>query len=232
MNGDADAARAWAFAVNAALGAHHTAVRGVFCPPFPYIAAAKAALPLNAQLELGAQNCHAAAKGAHTGEVSAAMLRDSGCDYVIVGHSERRAAGEMDADVVAKAETAMATGLTPIICIGESRADYDAKRTLAALDMQLASLRTLSSANYLIAYEPVWAIGASRTPEMLEIERAHRHIKTVLGSATSVLYGGSVNADNAGEILGLPDVAGALIGGASLNIESMLALIQCAAKKG
>lgn len=232
MNGDADAVRGWAFSVNAALGAHHTTVRGVFCPPLPYIPLAKSMLPLNAQLQLGAQNCHHADKGAYTGEVSAPMLKESGCGFVIVGHSERRAMGETDADVTAKAEAAMAAGLTPIICIGESLEQYNAKQTLQALDGQLASIKQLKGEGYLIAYEPIWAIGSSKTPELLEIERVHRHIKTVLGSGVSVLYGGSVNTKNAGEILALPDVAGALIGGASLTIENMLALIQCAAKKG
>ena len=225
MNGDAASVRAWAYAVNAALAGLDTPVRGVFCPPTAYLAAAAAALPLNAQLQLGAQNCHSEKSGAFTGETSAYMLKDMECGYVIVGHSERRAAGETDEQVLAKAKAAITAGLIPIICVGESRAQYEQKQTNQALDGQLALLKQLPAASYLIAYEPIWAIGSSKTPEMLEIAAAHSHIKTVLGSATSVLYGGSVNAGNAGEILRLPEVAGALIGGASLSIKTMCAMI-------
>ena len=225
MNGDARRVRAWAFAVNAALAKHNASVNMVFCPPAVYMADAVAALPPNAQLAFGAQNCHAATKGPHTGEISAAMLLDAGADYVIVGHSERRAAGEVDADVLAKATAALTAGLMPIICVGESFAAYEKKQTNTVLDSQLLLLRDLPRGGYLVAYEPIWAIGSSRTPSMAEINTAHTHIKSVLGSETAVLYGGSVNAANAGEILAQSQVAGALIGGASLEIESMCAII-------
>lgn len=232
MNGDAPRVRSWAFAVNAALGAHSAHVKVVFCPPAVYITDAMAALPPNAQLALGAQNCHAASKGAHTGELSASMLLDAGCDYVILGHSERRAAGETDDQVHAKALTAMAAGLMPVICVGESLAEYEQKRTNAVLNAQLSLLKDLPRGGYLIAYEPIWAIGSGRTPSMTEINAAHSHIKSVLGSETAVLYGGSVNAANAGEILAQSQVAGALIGGASLEIESMCAMITSASTRG
>ena len=229
MNGDSAQVRAWAFRVNGMLAAHASAVRAVFCPPTPYITAAKLALPGNAALKLGAQNCYKGIKGAFTGEVSAAMLKDLGCRFVIVGHSERRAMGETDGEVAAKALSASQAGLVPIICVGESREECDKGLTEQVLDKQLAGLKTLAVGSYLIAYEPVWAIGSNVTPKPIEIDAAHSHIKSVLGSSVAVLYGGSVNAGNAGEILGLASVAGALIGGASLEIESMCALVGAAA---
>ncbi|MDX2094601.1 MAG: triose-phosphate isomerase [Alphaproteobacteria bacterium] len=225
MNGDAAAVRAWAFAVNQALAAQAAPLRAVFCPPAIYLGDAGAALPANARLMLGGQDCHREEKGAFTGETSAAMLADKGCRFVIVGHSECRRSGDCDATVRAKAQAALAAGLTPIICLGEAQADYDNAGTQAALDRQLAGLGALPAGGYLIAYEPLWAIGANRTPAPTEIQAAHRHIKSVLGSSATVLYGGSVHAGNAREILALPEVAGALIGGASLEIASMCALI-------
>ena len=229
MNGNAARVRDWAFKVNAALGAHNHAVSCVFCPPAPYLAAAKAALPVNHAVKLGGQYCHSAASGAYTGDISAPMLADMGCAYVIVGHSERRAAGETDAEVLAQAHAALAAGLTPVICVGEPRAAYEAKQTAAVLTQQLTPLLQLPVGAAIIAYEPVWAIGSQHTPELLEIEAAHTHIKSVLGSSVTVLYGGSVNAGNIGKIVALPVVSGALIGGASLESESMCALIQAAA---
>ncbi len=156
------------------------------------------------------------------------MLQDAGCTYVIVGHSERRAAGETCAQVLAKAEAAIAAGLTAVICIGESQAEYDAKRTNEVLSKQLAPLAKLASGSYLIAYEPIWAIGSGKTPSLAEIEAVHSHIKTVLGSAVAVLYGGSVNAGNAREILKLPEVSGTLIGSASLSVSTMQEIINAA----
>ena len=229
MNGDRARVQTWAYGVNAALSAQASMVRAVFCPPTAYLATAKLALPGNAELKLGAQNCYVGKQGAYTGEVSAPMLKDIGCNYVIIGHSERRAMGETDVDVAAKASAVVEAGLMPIICVGESREDCDHGRTKQALDTQLAGLKTLTSGTYIIAYEPIWAIGAGTTPKAAEIETTHSHIKSVLGSDTRVLYGGSVNVGNAGEILGLASVAGALIGGASLEIESMGALITAAA---
>lgn len=229
MNGDAARVRGYAFAINEALADLPASVACVFCPPMPYLPHARYSLPGNARLGLGAQNCHEAEKGAFTGEVSAAMLADSGAKFVILGHSECRAAGETDTQVLAKAQAALAAGLTPIICVGESRADYEAKRTNAVLDGQLTPLKALAQSSYLIAYEPIWAIGSSVTPQMAEISAAHSHIKTMLGSSASVLYGGSVNAGNIAQILALPEVAGALVGGASLEIESMVGMLKHAA---
>ena len=228
MNGAAEHAREYAYAVNAALSALPAQVVGVFCPPIPYIAAALEALPYNARLHLGAQNCHAAVKGAHTGEVSAGMLKDVGCRYVIIGHSERRAEGETDEQVLAKAEAALAQGLTPIICIGESLAAYEKGETKTVLDIQLKPLARLPLRDILIAYEPIWAIGTGKTPSLQEISATHSHIKSVLGSEAAVLYGGSVNTGNARDILRLPEVSGALIGGASLQSASMNEILSAA----
>lgn len=227
MNGNAARARDWAFAVNTAL-AMDSPVSCVFCPPATYLAAARAALPHNARLQLGAQNCHSEKSGAYTGEISADMLAEAGCGHVIIGHCERRTIGETDADVLARAYSALAAGLMPIICIGESRAAYDAKQTSAALDVQIKDLKKLPVDKILIAYEPVWAIGSGQTPQTTEIQAAHHHIKSVLGSASCVLYGGSVNAANIGQILGISGVSGVLIGSASLEIESMCAMIAAA----
>jgi triosephosphate isomerase len=224
MNGSAARVQAWATAIerdSAKLPKH---ISCVLCPPFPYLSMATA----SGHLQWGAQNAHAASSGAYTGEVAAAMLAEIGCRYVIVGHSERRAAGESDADALAKAKAVVAAGMLPVICVGESRAAYEENRTAQVLDGQLLQLSALAQGSYLIAYEPIWAIGSQQTPQMVEIQAAHRHIKSVLGSATPVLYGGSVNASNLQQILGLPEVSGGLIGGASLEIESMRAMITIA----
>jgi triosephosphate isomerase len=228
MHGSTLRVQAFVYEVNAALASAPSALQCVFCPPSAYLAVAAQALPQNARLALGAQNCHAAKEGPHTGCVSAPMLADAGCRYVIIGHSECRAAGETDVQVQAKATAAMEAGLMPIICIGESLEAYTAKKTAQMLDAQLAPLAKLAVGHYLIAYEPIWAIGSGKTPTTAEITAAHVHIKSALGSETHVLYGGSVNAGNIGEILSLPEVSGALIGGASLEIETMRAMIAAA----
>jgi len=228
MHGSRPEVEAYARGVEAALAAAPANVAAIFCPPAPYIVVAAAALPASPRLALGGQNCHAQPKGAFTGEVSAAMLADLGARYVILGHSERRATGETCPTVAAKAQAALDAGLTPILCIGESQEDYDAGQTLAVLAAQLAALKHLAHDRVLIAYEPIWAIGSGRTPSTAEISAAHVHIKSVLGSQTSVLYGGSVNAANAREILDLPGVAGALVGSASLTVSGMQALIDAA----
>ncbi len=228
MHGRAAEVRQYAHAVNAALWDAPPALSAVFCPPALYVAEARSALPHNARLGLGAQYCHAEAKGAFTGEISAAMLADCGARYVILGHSERRAMGEGDAAIRAQAEAALAAGLSPVLCVGESRAAYEAGETLAVLAKQVNYFQGLTLDRCRIAYEPIWAIGSSQTPKMTEITAAHQAIKSVLGSGVSVLYGGSVNPGNAEEILRLNDVGGALIGGASLTVESMCALLELA----
>ncbi|WP_421998657.1 triose-phosphate isomerase [Reyranella sp.] len=206
------------------------------CPPSTLVLAVAAAVR-GSGLLVGGQNCHAKASGAHTGDVSAEMLRDAGASHVIVGHSERRAdCGETDAIVRAKAEAAWRAGLTPIVCIGETLDEREAGRTLAVLEGQLTgSVPGGATADRLVvAYEPVWAIGTGKTPTTPEVAVAHAHIRKVLGGimegATSVrlLYGGSMKGSNAAELLAAGDVDGGLVGGASLKADEFLAIAKAA----
>jgi triosephosphate isomerase len=186
-------------------------------------------------IALGAQDCHAEMKGAHTGDVSAAMLKDAGCIYVIVGHSERRADhGETDAIVQAKAKAAHAAGLVPILCVGETLAERDAGETLAVIDRQIGGSvpEGLKAAQIVIAYEPVWAIGTGRTPTTPQIAEVHARIRQLVkerikdGAEVPILYGGSVKPANALELLGVANVDGALVGGASLDAGGFWAIAQ------
>lgn len=189
------------------------------------------------RIGLGGQDCHVNASGAHTGDISADMLKDAGCRYVIVGHSERRADhGETDALIARKAAAAHAAGLIVIVCIGETGRERNRGRTLAVLSRQLArSLPDGAGAkNTVIAYEPVWAIGTGRTPTIDDIAKAHAHIRRRLqrrfadGVDFRVLYGGSVKPANAGPILAVADVDGALVGGASLKAADFWAIVTAA----
>jgi triosephosphate isomerase len=182
---------------------------------------------------LGGQDCASEPKGARTGDVSAPMLQDAGCRLVIVGHSERRHGhGESDEEVRAKAAAAAAAGLVAILCIGETEDEWAAGRTLEVLDRQLeGSLPERATPESLIlAYEPVWAIGTGRTPSALDIARTHGHLRARLeqlapgGERLRILYGGSVKAANAGEILAIDHVDGALVGGASLDAAEFWAI--------
>jgi len=222
MNGDA-AALAQIEAMADALPAAPPEV--VICPPAPFLMQAAQMVP---DIAIGAQDCHAETSGAHTGDLSAGMIAGTGARFVIIGHSERRAAyGESDADVRAKAEAAWAAGLTAIICIGESGADRDAGRTLAVITEQLdGSLPDAATAgNTVIAYEPIWAIGTGQVPDLPQINEVHDLLRDRLiarlgqdeGAEISLLYGGSVKADNAATIFGAANVNGALVGGASLK---------------
>ncbi len=183
---------------------------------------------------VGGQDCHAAPKGAHTGDVSAAMLADAGATHVIVGHSERRQDhAETDAAVRAKAEAALAAGLSAIVCVGETLAQRDAGETLAVVREQLASLPDAATPdNTALAYEPVWAIGTGRTPTTEQVAEVHAALHAALAERGTfrILYGGSVKPDNAAELLAVPHVGGALVGGASLKAEDFLA-IAAAAKR-
>jgi triosephosphate isomerase (TIM) len=199
------------------------------CPPATLLTVISQLL-WHGSMMLGGQDCSSEPSGAHTGDLSAAMLEDAGCRMVIVGHSERRHGhGESDALVRAKAEAALAAGLMPILCIGETEAQWTAGETLGLLDRQLAgSLPQGAGADELIvAYEPVWAIGTGRTPSLEEIARTHAHLRSRVGEI-ALLYGGSVKARNAGEILTLPNVDGALVGGASLDAEEFFAIYTAA----
>jgi triosephosphate isomerase (TIM) len=204
----------------------------LICPPATLLAEF-AALLMGSGIALGGQDCHAEAKGAHTGDISAAMLKDAGCSYVIVGHSERRADhGESDAMVRAKAQAARAAGLTPIICVGETASERDAGGALTVVAKQLAGSIPDGAAAPVVAYEPIWAIGTGRMPKAAEIAEVHGLIRAELGKrfrdggTARVLYGGSVNAKNAGEILPIANVDGALVGGASLDADSFWAIAE------
>jgi len=208
------------------------------CPPFVYLAAARQQL-IGSVIALGAQNLCAEAKGAFTGEISAAMLRDCGCRYVIVGHSERRQLfHENDALVAAKTAAALQANLTPIVCVGETLQQRETGATLGVIEAQLTAVfARLDSADIqriVIAYEPVWAIGSGKTATPAQAQEVHafirRQLTIVLPDAATVpiLYGGSVKADNATTLFAQPDIDGGLIGGASLNAEEFAAICKAA----
>jgi triosephosphate isomerase len=202
------------------------------CPPATALMAVAEAIAGSA-IQLGGQDCHAADKGAHTGDIAAPMLRDAGCRYVILGHSERRAAhGESDALICDKVLAARRAGLAVILCIGETLADRDCGRTLDVVSRQLAGSLPdgLGAAEFAIAYEPVWAIGTGRTPTVPQVEEVHTHLRRALAakvdqsSDVRILYGGSVNPKNAAALMGATNVDGALVGGASLVAEDFWAI--------
>jgi len=232
MNGLTADGLALAQAVAQEAKASMSACEWLVCPPATLVGAVARTLTGSA-VAVGGQDCHAKASGAHTGDIAAAMLRDAGATYVIVGHSERRTDhGESDAAVLAKAEAAQAAGLAAIVCIGETEAQYVAGLTLDVLARQIAGSvpQGAKAAITVVAYEPVWAIGTGRTPTNDEIAAAHAHIRAELAQRTGeaagirLLYGGSVKPSNAAEILRLADVDGALVGGASLNAADFAAI--------
>ena len=201
-------------------------VEMLICPPATLLTR-MADLVGDHPLHLGGQDCHAAPDGANTGDISAAMLVDAGARYVILGHSERRTDhGETDANVRAKAEAARTEGLVSVICVGETLAEREAGETLAIVGRQLAGSLPAEpiAADVVIAYEPVWAIGTGKVPTTDQIGEVHGFLRTELkrrmgveGDGVRILYGGSVKAANAAEIFAIPDVDGALVGGASLT---------------
>ncbi len=198
------------------------------CPPATLLVPVGKAIA-GSGVALGGQNCHAAERGAYTGDVSAEMLKDAGCSYVIVGHSERRQnCGESDADARAKVSAAWRAGLVAILCIGETRAEREAGRAVAVVSGQLAgSMPEGATADRLVvAYEPVWAIGTGLTPTLDDIAEIHRATRAGIPDGTRTLYGGSVNPANAADILALADVDGALVGGASLKAQDFWAIAQ------
>ncbi len=204
------------------------------CPPFPLLGAFAAALA-GGRVGLGAQDCHARPAGAHTGDVAAGLIAELGAKYVILGHSERRQDhGETNADVAAKVAAALAAGLTPIVCVGETAAERDAGEAEDVVRSQLMHSLPEGFAG-VVAYEPIWAIGTGRTPTSAEITAMHAAIRAALvgqfpagGAATPILYGGSVKPGNAAEILALPEVGGALVGGASLVADDFLGIAAAA----
>jgi len=205
----------------------------LICPPASLIYAL-AAVAIGSKIRIGGQDCHAKASGAHTGDISAEMLADAGATFVIVGHSERRADhGETDAVIRDKALAGWRAGLTAIVCIGETQAERDAGKTLDVCGAQLeGSLPDgCTAGNLVVAYEPVWAIGTGLTPTTQDVEQVHKFIRDQLnqrfkseGPSIRILYGGSVKPSNAGELMAVPNVNGALVGGASLKAADFLAI--------
>ena len=221
-------------ALRAALLTEPARAEVLVCPPFTLIAQAN--FLVKDAFALGGQDCHAAPNGAHTGDIAAEMLKDAGASYVIVGHSERRQNhGERNADVALKARAAWRAGLGAIICVGETE-----KRRAAGSAHEICSGQidesvpgAATAANTVIAYEPVWAIGTGRTPTPAEITQMHAHIRKCLvrrlgegAKGMRILYGGSVKPDNAAEILGLAEVNGARVGGASIKSDDFLHIIR------
>ncbi len=218
----------------ALIGARPYGVDVAVCVPFVFMTET-AAMLAGSDIRWGAQDVSAQPHGgAYTGEVSAAMLCECGCRYAIVGHSERRAYhGESDALVAQKAQAALASGVTPIVCVGETLDERDAGRTEAVVKRQLSAvIHQLAhcAAEMVVAYEPVWAIGTGRTatPEQAQavhaVLRAQLHAATGRGDAMRILYGGSVKADNAAQLFAQPDIDGGLIGGASLKAADFIAI--------
>lgn len=214
------------------------AVEVAVCPPFTALYELGQRLK-NSIIALGAQNMHEAPQGAFTGEVSAAMLKEAGCTYVILGHSERRQLeGETDERVNAKVKAAVAAGLRPVLCVGESREERQAGETEAVVTRQvragLADLESRAAASVVIAYEPVWAIGSGQTPTPADANAVAAVIRSTVadmfGAETAesvrVLYGGSVNADNIASFVREPDIDGALVGGASLAADSFARIVR------
>jgi triosephosphate isomerase len=211
----------------------------LICPPATLVA--RAAAQAAGRIAIGGQDCHAEPSGAFTGDISAEMLKDAGARYVIVGHSERRHYyQETDRDVAAKARAAWRAGLSAIICVGETEAERDAGRALDIVANQVRGSVPdgADGARTAVAYEPVWAIGTGRMPTNWEITQMHAHIRAELadllgapGREIRILYGGSVKPSNAGEILALSDVDGALVGGASLKSKDFLEIFRAAPGK-
>ena len=205
--------------------------------PAPYLAQVQA-LVQGSALALAAQDVSQHAAGAYTGEVSAAMLREFGVRYVLVGHSERRQFhGETDADVAAKAQRALANGITPIVCVGETLAEREAGQTEAVVKRQLAAVVHLNGhciSEVVVAYEPVWAIGTGKTASPEQAQQVHAVLRAQLAAASDkapsirLLYGGSMNAANAAQLLAQPDIDGGLVGGASLKAADFQAILAAA----
>jgi triosephosphate isomerase len=213
------------------------------CVPYPYLAQVESVLA-GSPIAWGAQNLSEHAQGAYTGEVSGAMLREFGCHYVLVGHSERRALyAETDKQVAAKFQAAQAAGLIPVLCLGESLQEREGGVTEIVVGRQLAAVLDTSGvgalANAVVAYEPVWAIGTGRTATPEQAQAVHAFIRGVVGrrdaklaAGLRVLYGGSVKAGNAKDLFAMPDIDGGLIGGAALVVEDFVAICHAAEAAG
>ena len=241
MNGSLAANEALLTALAQGLSVVKPACEVAICVPAPYLAqvqALRAARPGLSAIDLGAQDLSAQASGAYTGEVSAAMLQDFACRYVIVGHSERRQYHhESDLTVADKAKAALSCGITPIVCVGETLAEREAGHTEDVVKRQLAAVIHTNGhciSEIVVAYEPVWAIGTGKTASPEEAQAVHAVLRTQLKAASDqsarvkILYGGSMNAANAATLLMQPDIDGGLIGGASLKAVDFLIIIAAA----
>lgn len=236
MNGSLAGNAALLTALKAAQESRNEAVQMVVCAPFPYLAQLQNTLQGSA-IAWGAQNVSEKTAGAFTGEVSGEMLREFGCDYVIIGHSERRTLyGETNAQVAAKFVRAQQAGLVPILCVGETLAEREAEQTKQVIADQLDAVLSVAGiaafARAVIAYEPVWAIGTGKTATPAQAQEVHGFIRARLASADATVaagvriqYGGSMKPGNAGELLSMPDIDGGLIGGAALVAEDFLAIV-------
>jgi len=223
MNGDIDEARTLIADIVNGLYAREELLdtcKFLVCPPLLHIASVRHALVGYPKISIGGQDCSESENGAHTGDVSASMLLDAGCTYVIVGHSERRTDHkESDSQVKAKAQQALANDVKPIICVGETLEQREAGDALSVVEAQLkGSLPDEGQwGEIIIAYEPVWAIGTGKVASLDDIAEMHAHIRAIVGARVRILYGGSMKPDNAKEILAVANVDGGLIGGASLK---------------
>ncbi len=232
MNGTQEFSRDLAADLAEKWHAHPPSHQIVVCPPFPYLSITLNRL-FGTAIACGGQDCARHEKGAYTGEVSAFMLKDIGCSYVIIGHSERRQHYQETSELIQqKAEIALKVGLRPIICIGETLADREGQKTLEVLEDQLKKSVPENDQEFVIAYEPVWAIGTGKTPTITEILEVHAFIRAWLeknrkkSSSVPILYGGSVNEQNAKDLLSLQNVDGVLVGGASLKAETFWQIVQ------
>jgi triosephosphate isomerase len=235
MNGLAEDARALAEALKAQAEGAQLSCDLLVCPPFPYLGLVAQALA-GSRIAVGGQDCHSAAAGAHTGDTAAPMLRDIGCSYVILGHSERRSDHrETDAQVRAKAEAALSAGLVPIVCVGETEKERGADQTMAVIARQVKGSVPvgMEAGRLVVAYEPVWAIGTGRTATPADVAKVHAEIRRLLvglvgegAEKVRILYGGSVKPDNARELLSQANVDGALVGGASLDAAAFWAIAE------
>jgi triosephosphate isomerase len=211
-------------------------MRTGLCVPYPYLFQVSQLL-VNSPIACGAQDISDHSNGAYTGDVSAKMLQEFGCQYVIVGHSERRQFHQEDDGLVArKAKACLQANITPIICVGETEAEHDDGKTLTVVRRQLQAVLDLLQGQIgscIIAYEPVWAIGTGKVPTPAQAQDVHRELRLQLAkfddaaaSKVAILYGGSLKPDNAKDLLAMPDIDGGLVGGASLNAKDFLALCQ------
>jgi len=235
MNGGLAANEALVKAMLAAIG--QPAAQVALCAPAPYLAQLQGLLS-GSPVAWGSQDVSAHEQGAYTGEVSGAMLRDFGCRYAIVGHSERRQYhGETDAVVAQKAQRALSAGITPIVCVGETLAEREAGQTEAVVKRQLAAVIHVvahCTSEIVVAYEPVWAIGTGKTASPEQAQQVHAVLRQQIAAATAhpervqILYGGSMNAANAASLLAQPDIDGGLIGGASLKAADFLQIVAAA----